>query len=269
MARKLSSYCFWRVSKRKHVSEITQISFRKLSWMRASQRGAFLTLFLMNFKLRHLALGGLIAAAGAVTSPAHAGTEAPLPACSDFGVSLFSLFATGCSVGDKNFRFSSADYSGTKLSTQIQVTLGSSNDGAVHTVNFQAAGSPNAWTGTGSMAYTVTVNNLTNETIKGLTGGVTTSVPGSALSATLAGTGTTSGDCPMSVPGITDCSLSGFVYSPTVTTSKITTSWTVTSGGLNSFTSSIIQTPGPLPILGAGAGFAFSRKIRRRISVAA
>ncbi len=225
--------------------------------------------FLMNLRFRHLVLGGLVAAAGTFTSPARAGTEAPLPVCSEFGVSLASLYATGCSVGDKNFHFSATDYVGTKPATQVQVTLGSSNDGSVHTVNFQAAGSPNSWTGTGSMAYTVTVNTLTNETIKALTGGVTTSVPGTALSATLAGTGTTSGSCPMTVPGITDCALSGFVYSPTVTTSKITTTWSVTSGGLNSFTSSIIQTPGPLPILGAGAAFAFSRKIRRRISVAA
>jgi hypothetical protein len=223
----------------------------------------------MNFKLRHLALGGLLVAASAFAAPAHAGTEAPLPACSLFGVSLSSLLGNGCSVGDKNFRFSAADYSGTKDPAQIQVTLGSSSAGDIHTVNFQAAGTPNSWTGTGNLAYTATVNNLSSETIKALTGGVTTSVPGTALTATLAGTGTTSGSCPMSVPGISDCSLSGYTYSPTVVTTKITHTWSVASGGMNSFTSSIIQTPGPLPILGAGAGFAFSRKIRRRISASA
>lgn len=35
------------------------------------------------------------------------------------------------------------------------------------------------------------------------------------------------------------------------------------------FTHTVTQTPGPLPILGAGAAFAFSRKLRSRISKAA
>lgn len=37
---------------------------------------------------------------------------------------------------------------------------------------------------------------------------------------------------------------------------------------LTSLTYNITQTPGPLPILGAGAAFGFSRKLRRRIKVA-
>ena len=225
----------------------------------------------MNLTLKSSLLGGILIVSSAfLSSPAQAGTQAPLAECSLFGVSLSSLFTSGgCSVGDKNFTFSAADYSGTKPANQVQVTLGSSMDGAVHTVNFQAAGTPNSWTGTGSLAYMAIVNNLSTEEIKRLTGGVTTSVPGSALTATLAGTGTTSGSCPMSVPGISDCSLTGYVYSPTVVSTKITHTWTVTAGGLNSFTSSIIQTPGPLPILGSAVGFGFSRQMRRRIRAAA
>lgn len=38
-----------------------------------------------------------------------------------------------------------------------------------------------------------------------------------------------------------------------------------TGATLSSWTNTIQQTPGPLPILGAGAAFGFSRKLRRRI----
>jgi hypothetical protein len=49
--------------------------------------------------------------------------------------------------------------------------------------------------------------------------------------------------------------------------SVINISHTLTNTGdpLQGWTDSIVQTPGPLPILGAGAAFGFSRKLRRRI----
>ncbi len=44
---------------------------------------------------------------------------------------------------------------------------------------------------------------------------------------------------------------------------------TVTNGRIDTLTDSLVQAPGPLPILGAGAAFGFSRKIRRRIKASA
>ena len=43
----------------------------------------------------------------------------------------------------------------------------------------------------------------------------------------------------------------------------------VTSGRVDVLTDSLNQTPGPLPILGAGAAFGFSRKLRNRIKASA
>jgi hypothetical protein len=43
----------------------------------------------------------------------------------------------------------------------------------------------------------------------------------------------------------------------------------VNNSPLPSFTNIITQTPGPLPILGAGAAFGFSRKLRKRIKQSA
>ena len=44
----------------------------------------------------------------------------------------------------------------------------------------------------------------------------------------------------------------------------ITDTWTTTTVGMDNFLN-IYQTPGPLPLLGAGAAFGFSRKLRGRI----
>jgi MYXO-CTERM domain-containing protein len=64
-------------------------------------------------------------------------------------------------------------------------------------------------------------------------------------------------------------------FTPPVTSATFTTTLNVTSGFVSQVTSGISQrdpgtrVPGPLPLLGAGAAFGFSRRIRNRIKVAA
>jgi hypothetical protein len=60
-------------------------------------------------------------------------------------------------------------------------------------------------------------------------------------------------------------------FTPSVTSSTFSTTLTPTSGVIDQFTSRYIQSdvPGPLPILGIGAAFGFSRKLRKRIKHAA
>jgi len=53
------------------------------------------------------------------------------------------------------------------------------------------------------------------------------------------------------------------------TTAVFTGTVSVTSGRIDTITDSLNQTPGPLPILGAGAAFGFSRKLRNRIKASA
>jgi len=60
-------------------------------------------------------------------------------------------------------------------------------------------------------------------------------------------------------------------FSPRVTSSTFSTTLTPTAGVIDQFTSRYLQAapntvPGPLPILGIGAAFGFSRKLRKRIS---
>lgn len=53
------------------------------------------------------------------------------------------------------------------------------------------------------------------------------------------------------------------------TSVELTYSNFVNNSPLPTFTNTITQTPGPLPILGAGAAFGFSRKLRKRIKQSA
>jgi hypothetical protein len=57
--------------------------------------------------------------------------------------------------------------------------------------------------------------------------------------------------------------------SPNQSKITVTHNYNIGTGApMQQFTDTIMQTPGPLPILGAGAAFGFSRKMRRRINSA-
>lgn len=65
-------------------------------------------------------------------------------------------------------------------------------------------------------------------------------------------------------------------FFPGVTTADFISEFTITAGTATIFTDGVKQirepgdsVPGPLPLLGAGAAFGFSRKLRRRIKLAA
>lgn len=223
-----------------------------------------------------LALLGLASGLSLTIAPAaHAGTAAPLPDCDDLGYRLSALLpggtaAAGCSVGDKNFfGFTYAD---TKPANQIGVTIGGSP--MVHTVNFTAlssGGSDPFWpTGTGSIMYKVEVNNRSTETIKQLAGGFTSSLTGSQYVWAVDTTQSHSGGPCLGDENVSNCTMNPINYSPFVEYAEISNDWQVTSGagtGITQITNSIYQTPGPLPLLGAGAAFGFSRKLRQRVKI--
>ena len=53
---------------------------------------------------------------------------------------------------------------------------------------------------------------------------------------------------------------------PTTGPIKVVDTWSIQAGtSMNSISNNFVATPGPLPILGAGAAFGFSRKLRGRI----
>ncbi|MEB3335489.1 MAG: hypothetical protein VKP70_10955, partial [Cyanobacteriota bacterium] len=59
-------------------------------------------------------------------------------------------------------------------------------------------------------------------------------------------------------------------FNPNATDSFFTNTLVAAAGldGVNAITQTVSQVPGPLPILGAGAAFGFSRKLRARIKSA-
>jgi MYXO-CTERM domain-containing protein len=65
-------------------------------------------------------------------------------------------------------------------------------------------------------------------------------------------------------------------YSPKIASDTFTSTLTVTSGVIQSVTSTVnvvpappsSKVPGPLPLLGAGAAFGFSRRLRQRVKFA-
>jgi hypothetical protein len=77
--------------------------------------------------------------------------------------------------------------------------------------------------------------------------------------------------------GVNLSSSPSYVYpTPSLRSETFTASMSVTAGQMNQFSTSTLwappvttPTPGPLPLLGAGAAFGFSRKLRSRIKLSA
>jgi hypothetical protein len=76
------------------------------------------------------------------------------------------------------------------------------------------------------------------------------STPASIVASANGGTQTPSGDA---------------IFLPIQEKATYSGSINITTGAVTQYVDRINQTPGPLPILGAGAAFGFSRKLRSRI----
>lgn len=86
---------------------------------------------------------------------------------------------------------------------------------------------------------------------------------------------TTSADLPMIMADQTNPVITG-LFDSGVTTTRIRNDYSVTQGSINTLQNSFTQrprgdidrVPGPLPLLGAGAAFGFSRRLRTRVLAA-
>ncbi|MFN5464718.1 MAG: hypothetical protein ACK40D_06225 [Cyanobacteriota bacterium] len=171
---------------------------------------------------------------------------------------LFSTFPVGgCQIGDKLLSNLDTDVD---VTIPIQMMWSENNvDPSIHTLTFQNAGglggsffnyelavvgssesikdfSLNSACSAGSCAYTGTMSQ-------------------SASAATLNMSDSLGGQGPQSIPLSTNL--------------LVFNNWTNTNLSIEQVTNSYTQTPGPLPILGAGAAFGFSRKLRNRIKASA
>lgn len=172
---------------------------------------------------------------------------------------LVALGSTGCSIGDKIFKnFSTGSFTAGSFDITAQPS-GYSLQGS----------SLSLGTGTYNYSYDVVVTNPGNvfdkyRTTISTASLLTTDGTGS-LTATGEGTST-------SVVSNNNSTAGNVVtFNANATSTTFTGQIIVTNGVMDTYTNRLSQraVPGPLPILGAGAMFGFSRRLRSRISKAA
>ncbi|MCS5698567.1 hypothetical protein NZK32_05865 [Cyanobium sp. FGCU-52] len=204
----------------------------------------------------------------ALASPSHAAVS-----CNPLGSAMFGAGYT-CLAGDKLYsEFTIIEDPGNRL-------FDGSYTIADNDPSHSLTGSGSFSTGTYSFSYRMQVvgpNAINREFGSISTSGSSSAIPGpntfsKTLSAESAGPVTT-GPATAFFPGGPNPSPLA-TFSPGVKDAIFTSTLTVTGGVAQVFTDDITQTqldktPGPLSILGAGAAFGFSRKMRRRIKQAA
>jgi hypothetical protein len=169
---------------------------------------------------------------------------------------LFSAFPLGgCLIGDKLLSNISTD-----VTVPIQMMWSENNlDPSIHTLTFQNAGGLGGSYFNYDLAVVGSPESIKDFSLNSACSAGSCAYTGqmgqSASVATLNMSDALGGQGPQSIP------LS--------TTLSVTNTWTNTSLSIEQVTNSYTQTPGPLPILGAGAAFGFSRKLRNRIKASA
>jgi len=209
-------------------------------------------------------------AAGLLSGAALSSIVFSAPAKAACGTGFLSSLNTGMTLtcDDKDYTFAAGAFNAFNLNDVYVV-----NVDMFDTHNFTIISSAGGYgPGTYNLNYDVTA-----------TGAQTIKAYGADLQAPLGGTGSYSvtGN-PAGVPPTASTNLQGVRNLSTypgsgVTTATFNTTLTVGANtSVTSFTSAILQrkpgtstVPGPLPLLGAGAAFGISRRIRSRINAAA
>lgn len=244
----------------------------RLSSDRIHMDGFSTLFFIMNFS-RKTALVASFAAGLSVfhAAPSQAGV------CTGDGTSngsfALSLITTDptltCKIGDKTY--SNFSYTGFVSSDPAQNVVNMSESGVgglQHTIGMM---NTSGWTSaSNTFNYTITYSGSDPLVVLDKWAATSSSsIIGSGWDTTVAA----SNSAPSPVNGSGAFSTSGTpsVFNPNTKSSAFTNTFTVTNQGFTSFDNSLIQkqVPGPLSILGAGAAFGFSRKLRNRIKSAA
>lgn len=162
-----------------------------------------------------------------------------------------------CLIGDKQLVLTSTS---TDVAVPLQMMWSENNfDPSKHTLTFQNAG------GMGGSFFDYTINVVgSSEKINSFSLNSGCSAGGCAY------TGTMSQNASADVLNMSQAlGLQGPQSIPAVTSLAVENNWANTTLSVEQITNSYTQTPGPLPILGAGAAFGFSRKLRNRIKASA
>ncbi|MEB3316836.1 MAG: hypothetical protein VKO39_01645 [Cyanobacteriota bacterium] len=231
---------------------------RRVSSMELAQP-PFSTMPTVQFTL----LLGLSGALSVLASqPALAGPNPPLANC--IPGTLDSYLFRGCSRGDMTFVFNS--YSGGIPLNEVNVRISGSRDS--YTVNLTT---DDIWAGIGSIGYLVEVNNRSTDLLSSLIGGASATLQPSSFIGNVRATGSNPGTCGSAVL-VTSWSCAGdpLTFPIGVVSTTVVNSWNAPNG-IDMISNTIRQqpVPGPLPVLGAGLAFGFSRKLRQRCKTCA
>ena len=211
------------------------------------------------------------------TAPAHAGVcTGDGTSTASFSLALINIDPSlTCTVGDK--LYSNFSYTGFVSSDPLQNTVNISESGVgglQHTIAMQNA---SGWTSaSNTFNYTVAMASGTNTFDQWAATG-SSSIVGSNFTSTVTATNSSPSPNPNGAINAFSTAGSPSTFTAGTITSAFTNTFNVSSQGFTSFDNSLTQkaptppssVPGPLPILGAGAAFGFSRRIRSRIKAAA
>lgn len=184
------------------------------------------------------------------------------------GLTVANLKQAGftCTVGDKIYS-NFGSFTGFADTNVVQISQSSAPNFLNHTFRVNSAGAP--WgVGTYGFNYTVSVTGSSN-TFLGYSASSTSSIFDPVPPA---GTFVVDGLAPSSPAAAIAPSIGGggvATYNASnITSDTFSLTLNVTAGLVETVSSTVAQqvpVPGPLPILGAGAAFAFSRRLRKRI----
>jgi hypothetical protein len=216
-------------------------------------------------------LGGS-AGLGLIQGSPSLARDLPFGSTCSSNTSLSSLIASGgCNIGDKNFTNFSYSFSGGAGPSASGVNVSITEVLDQYTAVF-SANSPGAWQvgGTGFISYTITVNTNSADYLNTASGAFNSSLGGSAYTWNTTAT-SSSGTCSGNQL-VNSCAGAGnpppLSFAFGVETSTISNNISgISSQGIQAIQNAFTQqpVPGPLPMLGAGAAFGFSRKLRQRL----
>jgi MYXO-CTERM domain-containing protein len=232
----------------------------------------------MNKQLKSGA--ALLFAAGAFTFVGTA-QAAPVGAvCTGNGTSTGSFLLSNaagmsCTIGDKTYsNFSYTGFASSDLAQNV-VNMSESGAGALqHTIGMQNTA---GWTSaSNTFSYTISIASGSNLLDKWAATG-SSSIIDSGFTSTVTATNSSPSPNPNGAVNAFSTVGSPSIFNAATTSSAFVNTFTVTNNAFTSFDNSVIQkdpttttaTPGPLPLLGAGAAFSLSRRIRNRIKLAA
>ena len=221
-----------------------------------------------SHKLATLALG--FTALSSFLAPGSAQAQVCTGNGTSSGSFLYSDYLTAgsisCAVGDKTYTFNNGDIAGAWAPGTQFLMDENMSDPSIHTLRVLPGGGA-LGAGTYTFNYQLAVTTGTESlAMWGMGSQLSQGSPSYSFTTTTSN----SADSPASLPG-PGVDVNNNYNTPYQTTASWTNTVVVTGSGAvgpDSLTNSVTQTPGPLPILGAGAAFAFSRKLRTRIKSA-